>query len=720
MKKNNTGLSMTIKSQPLFAIKTLLVLTFGLLFSLASFAGSATVNLKDTDIKVFIETVSRLTGKTIVLSERVKGKKVNVISQKPLDEKEIWGLFLTVLKLNGFGVVEQGNIVKVLQDVNARKDATRVYEEGLSGVPSDEQITRVIKVENVDAQQLMSLLRQLIPQKMHMANIRATNVLVIHDSRANVDRIVKIVEQIDRESNEEIEVIELEHAAASEVVRIMEMLQKKNPQKDVASRQPRFVADERTNSILLSAERRDRLRLRALIAKLDSENDSTGNTKVIYLSYAKANEVAQLLEGVGESIETDDPKTQTQKTSKKPYSIKAHEDTNSLVITAQPDMLKSFEAVIRQLDIRRAQVHVEAVIAEVSEIGLQQLGVQLLSADGVFTNFGNTGAPLLNVGAGLAQLRGQESGGNAIFDNNGNPIGTEPIRTQGDNGQALAAALGSAQGITFGFGENNANGDLQWGALIQALGRDTNSNVLSTPSITTLDNEEATISIGQEVPILTGSALGNNNSNPFTTVERKDVGIKLKITPLINQGTSVRLQIEQEVSSIAGTTETDIITNKRQIQTTVQVMDGGMVVLGGLIDEDIQESTEKVPVLGDIPIIGTLFSSNRTSKTKRNLMVFIRPKILNDASSIYELSSRKYNYIRGKQQVMRERGVSLMDDDDTPLLPEFDKELVLPPTFDEKMKQDLLEQDKAKVDQKPATVPASANKTDQSDNPDKS
>jgi general secretion pathway protein D len=314
------------------------------------------------------------------------------------------------------------------------------------------------------------------------------------------------------------------------------------------------------------------------------------------------------------------------------------------------------------------------------------LGVQLLSIAGAFTNFGNTGASMVNVGAGIASLRGIETGGETVIDQNGNPY-TNPVRRNGDNGAALAQALSSSQGIVFGFGETNSNGDLEWGALIQALGRDTESNVLSTPSITTLDNEEASISVGQEVPIITGSALGNNNSNPFTTVDRKDVGIKLKITPLINEGDSVRLQIEQEVSSIAGATGADIITNKRQIVTTVQVNDGGMVVLGGLIDEDIQESQEKVPVLGDIPLIGSLFSSNRTVKTKRNLMVFIRPKILRDENSIHQLSSRKYNFIRGKQLEMRAQGVSLMDDDDTPLLPEWDDSLALPPSFDDSMKK---------------------------------
>ena len=666
------------------------------LFAFVPFAWAekATINLKDTDIVVFIETVSRLTGKTIVLGERVKNnKKVNVISQEPLNEEEIWSLFLTVLKLNGFGAVEDGNIVKILQDQEAKADAAVVYSGGGTQLPSDQQVTRVIKVDNVDVSQLMPVLRQLIPQKMHMGQVRATNVILLHDSKANVDRIVKVIKQIDHESNEEIEVIELKRAAASEVVRILETLQKQNAQKDVASSQPRFVADERTNSILLSAEKKDSIRLRALIARLDSETDDSGNTKVIYLNYAKAPEVAQLLEGVAESIESEDPKAQSQRRSgPKAYSIRAHEDTNALVITAQPDILKSFESVIRQLDIRRAQVHVEAIIVEISENRAKALGVQWLfggsgKIPGGLTNFSNTGAPITGVASGVAAQRGQETGGEAIFDNNGNVIGTNPTRRTGDNGAALAQILGGLQGLALGVAGTNSAGDVEWAALIQALGSDTDSNVLSTPSITTLDNEEASISIGQEVPIVTGSALGNNNSNPFTTVDRKDVGIQLKITPLINEGNSVRLQIEQEVSSVAGTTGQDIVTNKRQINTTVQVNDGGMVVLGGLIDENIQESSSKVPLLGDIPLLGTLFSSERTTKVKRNLMVFIRPRILRDEDSIHELSSRKYNFIRAKQLDMRADGVSLMDDDDTPLLNEWDESLSLPPSFEESLKK---------------------------------
>ncbi|MCO7225204.1 type II secretion system secretin GspD [Pleionea sp. CnH1-48] len=656
-------------------------------------AEKATINLKDTDIRVFIESVSRLTGKTIIVGQRVKNQKVTVLSQKPLDESEIWGVFLSVLKLHGFGAVEDGDVIKVISDQEAKADASIVFTGREKGIPSDQQVTRVVKVENVEVTQLVPVLRQLIPQKMHLGQIRATNVLLIHDTRANVERIVKVIKQIDYESNEEIEVIELKHAAASEVVRILETLQKQGQQKDVSASKPRFVADERTNSILLSAEKQDRLRLRALIVRLDTKNDDAGNTKVVYLNYAKAQDVAQLLEGVGETINTEDGKAKAQKrrSSGKEYSIKAHEDTNSLVITAQPDLLRSFEAVIRQLDIRRAQVHVEALIVEISDNRAKELGVQWLfggSGSGApvgLTQFGNTGVPITNVGAGVAALQGQETGGETVVDGNGNAT-VNPVRRNGDNGAALAQVLGAVQGMAFGFGQSDSNGDLQWAALIRALGSDTESNVLSTPSITTLDNEEATISVGQEIPIVTGSALGNNNSNPFTTTDRKDVGVKLKITPLINEGSSVRLKIEQEVSSIAGATGQDIITNKREINTTVQVDDGGLVVLGGLIDEDIQESSQKVPLLGDIPFLGQLFRSERTTKTKRNLMVFIRPKILRDDKSIHELSSSKYNYIRARQLDMRSKGISLMEGE-TPLLPEFDDALALPPGFDESIKE---------------------------------
>ncbi|MET1256733.1 type II secretion system secretin GspD [Aliikangiella maris] len=669
-------------------------LFFGALFiSPGTFAAKATLNLKDTDIEVFIESVSRITGKTFIPDPRVKNKKVTVISQHEMDEDEIFALFLSVLQVHQFSAVEVNGYYKIEQLQSAKQDAVPVYTEKTANkYKGDQLVTRVIKVDNIDVGQLVPLLRTLISTQGHMAQYKPTNVMVIHDTAANLERIVKIIRQIDKESNEEIEVIPLEHASASEVVRILESLEKQAGQsKGPSESVPRFVADERTNSILLSADSKTSLRLRALIAQLDSEISNSGNTKVIYLKYADAEEIATLLEGVGESIESEtqdkaQPRRQARG-SNKAYSIKAHAETNSLVITAAPDIMRSFESVISQLDLRRKQVHVEAIIVEIADSKVKELGVQWATEAGL-VNFTNSSPSIAQVGAGVLAKRGIDQGKTTtVIDGN---IVTEDRPSNGDNGALLGQVLSGVTGALFGFTD-----DKSWAGLLKALATDTDSNVLSTPSLTTLDNQEASISIGQEVPIITGSTLGGNNQNPFNTIQRKDVGIKLKITPQINEGNAVLLEIEQEVSSIAGATEADIVTNKRQIKTSVLAGNGQTIVLGGLIDDNIQESAQKVPVLGDLPLLGSLFSSKATNKVKRNLMVFIRPSIISDAAGFDDISSRKYNFIRAQQLNWQQRGVSLMPSADSALLPDWNERLALPPSYDETMKnyeQDLKQQ----------------------------
>ncbi|MDH5434430.1 MAG: type II secretion system protein GspD, partial [Gammaproteobacteria bacterium] len=375
----------------------------------------------------------------------------------------------------------------------------------------------------------------------------------------------------------------------------------------------------------------------------------------------------------------------------KPYSIKAHAETNALVITAMPDVMRSFESVISQLDLRRKQIHVEAIIVEISDIKVKELGVQWATAAGL-VNFSNSNPSIVNVAGGIQAYRGQPQGSTTTII--GDNIVTETPPSQGDNGATLGQILAGSTGALFGFSD-----DKSWAGLVKALSTDTDSNVLSTPSITTLDNEEALISVGQEIPIITGSTLGNNNSNPFQSVERKDVGIKLKITPQINEGDAVQLTIEQEVSSIAGATGADIVTNKRQIKTVVLANDGQTIVLGGLIDDDIQESAQKVPLLGDLPLIGNLFSSRATTKVKRNLMVFIRPKIISDAAGFDDISSRKYNYMRAQQIDWQQRGISLMPFVESNVLPKWNTELELPPSFRETMEEydEELEQERKEV-----------------------
>jgi general secretion pathway protein D len=408
---------------------------------------------------------------------------------------------------------------------------------------------------------------------------------------------------------------------------------------------------------------------------MDQELETSGNTRVIFLNYAKSEDLVKVLQGVSASIQAEEQgATKGRKTGNRTVSIDHHEDSNALVITAEPDMLRSLEDVIRQLDVRRAQVQVEAIIVEVFEGDGTTLGVQWGSEKfgaQQFTN-GTVGIGSLAIAAEQAQDSTTTTTG---FDDNGQPYSFD--ETVDGDFTNLASLLGGVNGFLVGAVKNG------WGAVLQAVSTDTNSNILATPHLTTLDNEEAFFIVGQEVPVITGSSTGNNNSNPFQSVDRKEVGIKLKVTPQINEGDAVQLLIEQEVSSVSGATSVDITINKREIKTTVIVDDGGTIVLGGLIDEDVQESVSKVPFLGDIPILGNLFKSTTTSKRKRNLMVFIRPTIVRDGVTMNEISHRKYNYIRAEQLKRQSQGIPLMPFTEGPSLPAWDDKLSLPPTYDE-------------------------------------
>jgi general secretion pathway protein D len=437
------------------------------------------------------------------------------------------------------------------------------------------------------------------------------------------------------------------------------------------------VADDRTNSIIVSGDIKARQRLINLVSRMDQELETNGNTRVISLNYAKAEDLVNVLQGVSAGIQADNQGGSTTQrrggNSNRDISIDSHEDSNSLVITAEPDMMRSLEDVIRRLDVRRAQVQVEAIIVEVFEGDGTTLGVQWVSEEGGGTQFTNGVIGVGSLGVALREAESTEVKG---FTTNSNADTVATTTTVEGNYAPLAALLGGANGLLAGVVNNG------WGAVVQAVSTDTNSNILATPHLTTMDNEEAFFIVGQEVPIITGSATGSNNANPFQQVTRQDVGIKLKVTPQINEGDAIQLQIEQEVSSVSGATSVDISINKREIKTTVIVDDGGTIVLGGLIDEDVQESISKVPLLGDIPILGHLFKSTTVSKRKRNLMVFIRPTIIRDGITSNKISLQKYNYIRAEQLKRQSEGVPLMPFTEGPALPAWDDSMTLPPSFD--------------------------------------
>ena len=651
-------------------------------------------NFKGTDINEFINIVGMNLKKTIIVDPQVRGR-VNVRSYEMLNEQQYYQFFLNVLEVYSFAVVEMDNgVLKVVRNKDAKTSNIPVVTDDAPG-QGDEMVTRVVQVRNVSVRELAPLLRQFSNQAGggHVVNYDPSNVIMMTGPAAVVNRLVDIIQRVDKAGDQELEIVKLQYASAPEIVRILESIYKSQGRAEQPDfLVPRIVADERTNSVIVSGELQARQRVIELAKRLDSELQTSGNTRVFYLKYAKAEELVPVLKGVSESIVAEvqggaggaaaQGGRGAAANTGRAISIEAHDDSNSLVITAQPDMMRSLEEVLRQLDIRRAQVLVEAIIVEVFEGDGTDFGVQWLNENGGGTNFNNGNTiPIISVAAGAAQASQITRGTRTEVVA---PDGTKTVSEVPDSNRdysLLGTVLSGLNGAMVGF----YKGD--WAAVLQAVRTSTNSNVLATPHITTMDNQEAFFLVGQEVPVITGSTTGSNNTNPFQQVDRQEVGIKLKVTPQINEGDAVQLTIEQEVSSIGGATAVDITINKREIKTTVMADDGATVVLGGLIDEDVQESESKVPLLGDIPILGHLFKSTSVSKKKRNLMVFIKATIVREGSAISGISKTKYNYIRAEQLKREEEGIRLMPFTKQVVLPEWDDSLSLPPTFDEYMQQ---------------------------------
>ncbi len=590
-------------------------------------AEEVTLNFSDADLVAVINSVSQITGKNFIIDPRVKGK-ITVVSAKPLNKDEVYNVFLSILQVHGFATVPTKNAIKIIPDATAKQNATPLTNSTKS--PDDQLITRVLTVEHINSAQLVPILRPLVAQQGHLAAYSATNMLIISDRAANIRRMERIVSEMDKESDSDVEIIKLKHAFAAEVVRLLGSLTSGSPeQKGAGGSDVKFTADERTNSVLLSGEKMSRLKYRAIISDLDSPVKSSGNTHVVYLRYAEAKNLADILNSVGKEVIKAEGKNSgsTGAGSKaETVSIQADETSNALVITAPAEVFPSLRSVIQQLDIRRAQVHIEAIIAEVSLDTANELGVQWL-IDG-----SNKGNPALS-----SQLPGTGASIAGIA-----------------TGVATGNAAAIPDGLSLALGNVNDSNNLNFITLIRALNTDTETNLLSTPSIVTLDNQEASIIVGQNVPFVTGSSTSSTTAgtaNPFQTIERQDVGTTLKVKPQINEGNTITLDIDQEVSTVsqAATSAVDIVTNKRAIKTTVQLEDGQLLVLGGLIDDTVIKVQQKVPLLGDIPYIGALFRSNSTRRIKQNLLVFIRATIIRDPIIARNLSQKKYNFMRNIQ-----------------------------------------------------------------------
>ncbi len=647
-------------------------------------------NFKGTEITEFINIVGKNLQRTIIVDPNVRGK-ITVRSYDLLSEEQYYQFFLNVLQVYGFAVVEMpSGVLKVVRDKDAKTSNIPVVDGQL--FDGDEMITRVVPVYSVPVRELAPILRQLNDQAGggNVISHDPSNVMMLTGRAAVVNRLAEIIERVDKAGDREVQIVKLRFASASEMVRILDSINKSAGKPNTpANLEPKVVADDRTNSVIVSGDIKARQRIINLITRLDKELETNGNTRVIFLNYAKAEDLVKVLQGVSASISAEEQGGGTgsnrRRNTNRDISIDAHIDSNSLVITAEPDMMASLEEVIRQLDVRRAQVQVEAIIVEMLESDGTTLGIQWATEAGGGQQFTNGLVPIGSLGVAIDAAQDEVITNNVIGSETG--TATEVQETREGNTDLLAQLLGNVNGFLVGAVKDD------WGAILQAVSSDTNSNILATPHLTTMDNEEAFFIVGQEVPIITGSTSSSNNGNPFTTVDRKEVGIKLKVTPQINEGTAVQLTIEQEVSSVSGATSVDIAINKREIKTTVMADDGGTIVLGGLIDDDVQESVSKVPLLGDIPFIGNIFKSTTTSKRKRNLMVFIRPTIIRDGFTMNQISQRKYNFIRAEQLKREEDGVPLMPYTDTPVLPEWDDSLALPPSFEEYLEEQNKDKD---------------------------
>ena len=611
--------------------------------------GGITLNLQDADITALINTVAEITGQRFIIDPRVRGR-VTVVSRRPMPEDELYRVFLSILQVHGFAAVPTGEVTKIVPDTTAKQ----LGETRVDTVVPDDMVTTVIGVENVPVAQLVPILRPLLPQNAHLSAYPPTNVLIVSDRASNITRITRLVSEVDQAGDDEVDMVRLENASAAELASILTGLQRTD-EETIPANQVRISVDERTNSLLISGDSRQRMRMRALIAQLDEPVETDGDTQVIYLRYARATELVEVLSGISENLAERIGEGDTEGgTRSRDVSIFADEATNSLVVSAPPGILQSLRSIIRQLDIRRAQVLVEAAIAEITSRRGSERGVQWF-VDG-------------SDGSGIVGLTNFPGVGTGI----GSLLTLDSAQPQvGDGASVVVGDLDSR---------------VRFGAFIRALAEDQDTNILSTPSLVTLDNQEAEIRVAENRPFVTGqfSQEGRNVANPFQTINREDVGIILKVKPQINEGDAILLEIEQEASNVAGDGgETGLITtNRRTIRTNVLVDDGQVIALGGLMDDDLQEREQRVPGLGSIPLLGELFRYRSSTLTKRNLMVFMQPTIVRDRAVSDDLTSRKYNFMRARQMQHQQRGISGLPDQRAPALPPMER-ADLPPPFAE-------------------------------------
>lgn len=589
-----------------------------------------TANFNAADIKTFVDIVGQNIGKTILLSPDVSAT-ISVRSADSFTEEEYYQFFLSVLDLYGFSIITLDNgILKVVRSDKIKMSPGRLSSETLPG-KGDELVTRVVSLNNVPARALAPLLRQMLDGANvgNVVHYEASNVLILTGKASTVNRLLEVAKRVDAMGVEKEQIISLKYASAVDLAEVLNSLSRESG-KDAkpATLQTRIVADKRSNTLIVSGSDRARSKIAQLASRLDTQEQGQGNTRVWYLKYAKADKLVETLTGVSQKLKDEGgatTKSNSVSGSNNDISISADEQTNSLVITANQSQLQQLAPVIEKLDIRRAQVLVEAIIVEIQDGTGLNLGVQWANKNIGATQFTNTGLPIFNAAQGVSEFKKQ---GGITSDNPAYDL------------------FSKYNGLAAGF----FNGD--WGVLLTAISADSKNDILSTPSIVTLDNKEASFNVGQDVPVLSGSQT-TSGDNIYNSVERKTVGTKLKVTPQINEGDSVLMEIEQEVSSVDSTASSSSLGptfNTRTIQNAVLVKSGETVVLGGLMDDSSKEENSKVPLLGDIPLIGQLFRYTDNEKSKRNLMVFIRPTIIRDDDVYHSVSQEKYTSFKKMQK----------------------------------------------------------------------
>jgi len=574
------------------------------------------LNYEDVDIKKVTQDIAQFSKKTIILDPRVKGK-ITIYSNANLNRDQVWNVYLRTIQVNGFSTISEDGFLRVIPENEATRDQTIDSSMG-------DFETAVIPLNNRSTEEILPMIKPITGRQAHLSAIASINSILLVDRASNVSRIRNLLIDLDKNNTAKITIIKLDNLSSIEAVRILDRLKvQNNPTIN------NFVAIPfaPSNSVILSANDFITKNIRSTLSILDKDITSNDSSDVIYLKYAKAADVAPILNSIASTFVSESEGTKTV--------ITHHEKTNSLIISSAEENLNAIKNIIAKLDIRRAQVLVEAIVVDLSEKAARSLGV-----DAIFTGDDDDSIPI-----GITRFSGTGPDLLGI-------VGAADDDTNVSLTTTAVSSLLNTQGLVAGFGDMES-GEGNFVGILNAIASDTDSNILSTPSILAMDNEPARLFIGQEIPITTGESLGTNNSNPFRTTSRQEVGIELEITPQIDEGTSVILNIKQGVSGIAGVAQsgTDLITNKREIETTVLVDNNQIIVLGGLIDEDIQEVISKVPVLGSIPLIGKLFQSSSSTTSKKNLMVFLKPTILIDSNSAQEISLEKYNFIKAQKEI---------------------------------------------------------------------